>query len=119
MVDDTNDIRELLRVQLEILGYHVVVACDGQEALEVAKRERPALILMDLSMPVLDGLEATRQMRETAEVCDAVIVACTALGSGQGRAQAIAAGCNDFIRKPVGLEQLSNLFNQHLQQSIH
>jgi CheY-like chemotaxis protein len=66
VVDDTHDVRELLRTHLSILGYRVVEAVNGQEAVEIVRRDPPALILMDLTMPVLDGIEATRLIRETA-----------------------------------------------------
>ena len=116
VVDDSEDIRELLRLQLRMLGYRVIEALNGREAVELATKECPALILMDITMPVLDGLAATRMIRGIAEICDVVIVAFTALHSGGNRQSALAAGCNDYVQKPVRLEQLSNLLNRHLQE---
>ena len=114
VVDDSEDIRELTKLQLAALGCRVVEAADGREAVDLAGKECPALILMDLTMPVLDGLEATRLIRGLAEICDVVIVAFTALHSGECRERALAAGCNDFIQKPLGIEELSGLLTRHI-----
>jgi CheY-like chemotaxis protein len=115
VVDDSEDIRELVRLQLMQLGYRVVEATNGREAIEAVSRECPSLILMDVTMPILDGLEATRLIREMADICGIVIIAFTALYSRHCRAQALAAGCNDFIQKPINIGQLSDLLNRHLQ----
>jgi CheY-like chemotaxis protein len=114
VVDDSEDIRELTRLQLATLGYRVIEAADGREAVELAGSECPALILMDLTMPVLDGLEVTRLIRGLGEICDVVIVAFTALHSGECRASALAAGCNDYVRKPLGMDELSGLLHRHI-----
>lgn len=115
VVDDTEDIRELVGMQLALLGYRVVEAANGREAVEVASKECPALILMDITMPVLDGLTATRMIRGMVENCGVVIIAFTALYSDGSRASALAAGCDDYVQKPVSSEQLSTLLNQHLR----
>lgn len=115
VVDDSADIREVVRFQLTQLGYQVVEAANGREAVEAVSRECPALILMDITMPILDGLEATRLIRGMADICGVVIIAFTALHSGRSRAQALAAGCNDFAQKPIDTERLSDLLNWHLQ----
>lgn len=81
VVDDSDDIRELLRDVLSSEGYNVVETKNGQDAVEIARQACPDLILMDLSMPVLDGYAATRQIREAAEICDVPIVACSAYTS--------------------------------------
>ena len=114
VVDDSEDIRELLRVQLTRLGYRVVEAADGREAVEAVRKERPALILMDLTMPVLDGFEATRLIRRMEGARGVVILAFTALGSGASRAGALAAGCDDFVRKHLGMNELSALLARYL-----
>lgn len=119
VVDDTDDIRELMRLQLEALGYRVVEARGGEEALEAARSERPALILMDLSMPEIDGLEATRRIRRAEDVCAAVIVACTAQSSAVSRERAMEAGCDDFVRKPVSTTDLAAVFGRHLGAISH
>ena len=114
IVDDTEDVRELLRLQLTMLGCRVVEAANGREALEIASKESPELILMDLTMPVLDGIEATRLIRERAENSGVVIVALTALGCAESQQRAFAAGCNDYVHKPLGSEQLLSLLDRHL-----
>lgn len=115
VVDDSADIRELTRMQLSMLGCRVVEAGDGREAVELAGKECPALILMDLTMPVLDGLAATRLIRGLAELCGVVIVAFTALHSGECRANALAAGCDDYVQKPLGMDELSGLLRRHIK----
>ncbi|HEX8151336.1 MAG TPA: response regulator [Pyrinomonadaceae bacterium] len=114
VADDSEDIRELLRFQLTRLGYRVVEAADGREAVEAVRKERPALILMDLTMPVLDGFEATRLIRRIKGGRAVVILAFTALSSGASRASALAAGCDDFVRKHIGMSELSALLARHL-----
>jgi CheY-like chemotaxis protein len=114
VADDSEDIRELLRMQLTQLGYRVVEAADGREAVEAVRKERPALILMDMSMPVLDGFEATRLIRRIEGARRVVILAFTALSSGASRAKALAAGCDDFVRKHIGMDELSALLARHL-----
>lgn len=115
VADDSEDIRELMRFQLTQLGYRVVEAADGREAVEAVRKERPALILMDLSMPVLDGFEATRLIRRIEAAHGVVILAFTALSSGASRASALAAGCDDFVRKHTGMKELAALLERHLR----
>ena len=117
VVDDSEDIRGLARLQLALLGYRVVEASNGLEAVMMLLDECPVLILMDITMPVLDGLSATRLIREMAKACDVVIVAYSALGSAGGRERAIAAGCNDFLGKPVSMNQLEGVISRHLSAS--
>ena len=114
VADDSEDIRELLRVQLTRLGYRVVEAADGREAVEAVRKEHPALILMDMSMPGLDGFEATRLIRRIEGARRVVILAFSALSSGASRASALAAGCDDYVRKHIGMDELSALLARHL-----
>jgi two-component system sensor histidine kinase/response regulator len=114
VVDDTEDIRELMRMQLAMLGHRVVEASNGREAVVVALRERPALILMDMTMPVLDGIGATRLIRETDGIGGVVIVAFTALHSGESKQYALDAGCDDYVQKPVSVTQLADILSRHL-----
>ncbi len=114
VVDDSEDIRELMRMYLTHLGYSVIEAANGLEAVEAVCRECPALILMDITMPILDGLEATRMIRRMAEKCSVVIIAFTALHSGGSRAKALAAGCDDYVQKSISMGQLSSILKQHL-----
>ena len=107
VVDDSDDIRELVCTQLRLLGYEVAEARDGREAVEVAKARRPSLILMDIQMPVMDGLAATRLLRDVKELSGMAIVAFSAFGSGGNRQRALEAGCTDYVSKAAGIGQLS------------
>lgn len=102
VVEDNEDNREILVRRLERLGeFKIFVATNGKEALEVADRSRPDLIFMDLRMPVMDGYEATRALRQMDWGRDLPIVAITAHTQEEDREKAFSAGCNDFIPKPV------------------
>ena len=114
IVDDTDDIREFLHVQLDLLGYRVMEAANGEEAIELLRSEVPKLILMDLNMPGLDGIEVTRLIRESSKNSGIIIIAFTARGGAETRQKALAAGCNDYIQKPVDPMQLSSLLDRHL-----
>lgn len=117
VVDDSEDLRELARLQLTLLGYRVLEAANGLDAVMLLLDECPVLILMDITMPVLDGLSATRLIREISKACDVVIVAYSALGSGESRERAIAAGCNDYLNKPMNMNQLEGVISRHLSSS--
>jgi CheY-like chemotaxis protein len=109
VVEDYEDASLAMRLALEDQGYRILEASDGEQAVAVAARERPDIILMDLQLPVLDGLAATRQIRAVPELKDAVIVAVTAHNEGDYRAQALAAGCNAFVSKPIDFDWLKDL----------
>ena len=106
VVEDHDDTREMLHTLLEMWGCRVVEACNGLEAVEAASRERPQLILMDGRLPLLDGLEATRRIRENGLLDQVKIVALNGSGSPCYHADALAAGCNDSIEKPFDIERL-------------
>lgn len=106
VVDDYDEIRALTRKALEAFGYGVVEATNGQEAVEVARRTLPDVILMDLSMPMLDGFAAITRIRRQAGLQDVPIVACSAHAAAELRADALAAGCRAYLTKPVGIELL-------------
>jgi CheY-like chemotaxis protein len=114
IVDDTDDIREFVRLQLINLGYRVMEAANGDEAIELIQREVPKLVLMDLNMPGLDGYEVTRFIRQRMEDARVVIIAFTALTGEETRQRALAAGCNDYVQKPFEMGQLSSLLDRHL-----
>ena len=102
VVDDSEDTRLVLRRLLEARDYRVVEAADGCEAVEVALRECPGLILMDLNMPLMDGLEATRRIRECEGLCQSVpVLAFTAFDTYGMEAAAMEAGCSGYLRKPL------------------
>ena len=106
VVEDHDDTREMLCVLLERWGCRVVEACNGLAAVEAASRERPQLILMDGRLPLLDGLEATRRIRENGLLDQVKILALNGSGSPGYHADALAAGCNDSIEKPFDIEKL-------------
>jgi CheY-like chemotaxis protein len=101
VAEDHPDSRDALRTLLEAYGYQVFVAGDGAEAVQRAVEIHPDLILMDLMMPGVDGMEATRRLRSESEFRDVPIVALTAMEGGKDRA--LAAGFNDFVSKPINL----------------
>jgi PAS domain S-box-containing protein len=97
-------------------GYHVIVARNGLEAVSRAKEEQPALILMDIQMPGLDGLEATRRIRAEAALATTPIIALTALAMPGDRERCLAAGANDYLSKPVNLSNLVSLIKGYLKK---
>ncbi len=109
VVEDHEDTRFMLRTMLEMSGCRVIEAVNGLEAIEIAQREQPALILIDGNLPLLDGLSATRRMRELPELGDVPIVATSGHVTPRFHAAALTAGCDDCLFKPFGFEQLKNL----------
>lgn len=114
VVEDYEDTSLAMRLALEDRGYRIVEASDGAAAVELAERERPDIILMDLNLPVMDGLEATKRIRSNPEMADTVIVAVTAHSDQDYRARALAAGCNAFVTKPIDFEWLNGLLTNLL-----
>ena len=106
VVEDNEENWDMLSRRLQRRGYMVVRAADGQEAVDMAAHERPDLILMDVSLPVMDGLEATRRIRARAETQTTPIIALTAHAMSGDRERALQAGCDDYHAKPVELPGL-------------
>ena len=106
VVEDHDDTREMLHMLLERWGCRVVEARNGLEAVDAASRERPQLILMDSRLPFLDGLEATRRIRENGLRDQVKILALNGSGSPLYHADALAAGCDDSIEKPFDFDWL-------------
>ena len=100
VVEDYEDLRSFMKVLIESYGYHVVEATDGREAVECFQRQSPDLILMDISMPNMDGLSATKAIRKLENAKAVPIIAVSAYGQSF-YAGAIEAGCNALINKPV------------------
>jgi two-component system, cell cycle response regulator DivK len=100
VVDDFDDTRLLLRTWLERRGFRVVEAADGVQAITQAETESPDLIIMDIQMPQLDGLSATRRIRRVKSLTSIPIVAVSAYGADQFREQALAAGCDEYVSTP-------------------
>jgi CheY-like chemotaxis protein len=116
VAEDDEDNRFTLKMLLEMRGYCVLTASNGHEAIALAEREHPDLILMDLRMPLLNGLAATRQLRQhsDARLHRIPILALSAYDPAQHRAVAIAAGCNDYVTKPIDYDRLEKLIETFL-----
>ncbi|HEX7956835.1 MAG TPA: response regulator [Pyrinomonadaceae bacterium] len=114
IVDDADAVRIVLRMQLIILGYRVLEARDGVEALARARRERPDLILMDVALPVLDGLETARFLQNAPETRDIPVVALTAFSDAGTRARALEVGCREFAAKPIEMKDLGEVIARNL-----
>ena len=105
-VEDQEDNIYMLCNRLSRKGYTVIVATDGEPGVDLARREAPALILMDLSLPVMDGWEATRRLKASSETRDIPVIALSAHAMTDDRDKALAAGCDDFDSKPVEFKRL-------------
>ena len=105
-IEDNEDNFYMLSNRLKRRGYELIAAPDGESGIEAALREQPALILMDLSLPVMDGWEATRRLRTTAETRHIPIIALSAHSMAGDREKALAAGCDEYDTKPVELPRL-------------
>ena len=112
LVEDFEDSRFMMRKLLEMAGYKVVEASDGEQAVAVAVQQKPALILMDLSLPKLDGLAATRQIRQKKGLKRVPILAVSAHDSPESRTEALEAGCNEYVTKPIDFDQLQALLQR-------
>ena len=106
LVEDNEMNRDMLSRRLVRRGYEVVIAVDGEQGVAMARSEAPALILMDMSLPGLDGWEATRQIKAAPETRAIPVIALTAHAMSGDREKAVAAGCDDFDTKPVDLARL-------------
>jgi len=106
LVEDNEMNRDMLSRRLMRRGFAVVLATDGAQGVALAQSERPDLILMDMSLPVLDGWEAARRLKAMPDTRTIPIIALTAHALEQDRAQALAAGCDEYETKPVDLERL-------------
>lgn len=109
VAEDDADIRLMMSALLEMKGYRVVEAGDGQETLEVAQRERPDLILIDLQLPRLNGFAVTRFIRQTDALSRVPIVVVSAHDPAKHRNLALAAGCNAYVQKPIDFDRLNEL----------
>jgi CheY-like chemotaxis protein len=117
LVEDEPMVSDMLRMGLVRRGWKVVTAANGREALEILDRQPVDLILMDLKMPVMDGLEATRRIRQREKGADLPIIALTAHDRPEVRQECKEAGMDDFLAKPVSLRQLYPAIEKHLQIS--
>lgn len=115
VVEDELTNQEVAEVILRNQGYQVLLAANGQEAIEKAVAEQPDLIIMDILMPVLDGLTATRQIKTNPRTASIPVVAVTAKASNSDRDAAEAAGCDGFLAKPYRNKTLVEIVKLHLQ----
>ena len=106
LVEDNEMNRDMLSRRLQRKGYDVVIAIDGEQGIAMAQSEAPALILMDMSLPVLDGWEATRRIKATPATRSIPVIALTAHAMAGDREKALEAGCDDFDTKPIELTRL-------------
>ena len=114
LVEDTEDNRQMMKRLLEMSGYQVVEAINGVEAVEVASELLPQIILMDLSLPFMDGLAATRRIRSLPGLHDVPIVAVSAHDTADFHSEALDAGCNAYVTKPIDYPELEDLVNRLL-----
>ena len=114
VVDDFEDTQVLMKFLLEKLGYQVLQAKDGWKAVESVKRQLPDLILMDMALPLVNGIAATKLIRQLKEASQIPIIAFTASGQFIYQ-QAIDAGCNALIDKPIDIEKLELILKQYLE----
>jgi two-component system cell cycle response regulator DivK len=118
IVEDQEDNRRILRDLLSMAGYDLIEATNGEEGVELAQRERPDLILMDIQLPVIDGYEATRRIRCNAALKSVPIVAVTSYALSGDEAKARAAGCDGYVAKPFSPRQLLATVRQFLSGEI-
>jgi CheY-like chemotaxis protein len=116
-VEDNDDNVYMLKTRLTRAGFTVAIATDGAQGVAMAASEQPDLILMDMSLPVLDGWEATRQIKAARETMHIPVIALTAHAMTGDREKALAAGCDDFDTKPVDLPRLLDKINAFIQGS--
>ncbi len=117
LVEDNEMNRDMLSRRLERRGYSVIIAVDGAEGIEKTRSAAPDLILMDMSLPVLDGWEATRQLKTAPETQSIPIIALTAHAMSGDREKAIEAGCDDYDTKPIDLNRLLSKIETLLHKS--
>src|SRR5689334_5876121 len=115
IVDDHEDNVELLKVRLETWGFHVDTAMDGAEALSSVEREPPDLILLDIMMPKLDGIEVTRRIKGNEQLPFIPIIMQTALDTTEDKVEGLEAGADDYITKPIDFAELKARMNSMLR----
>jgi CheY-like chemotaxis protein len=115
LVEDNEMNRDMLSRRLERKGYEVIIAVDGGQGMEIAQTQAPDLILMDMSLPVLDGWEATRRLKANLQTRAIPVIALTAHAMAGDRDKAVEAGCNDYDTKPIELPRLLQKIEALLQ----
>lgn len=113
-VDDNEDNLVLISFTLDLFGWAFINAADGTTALELAKTHQPDLILLDVMLPDLDGIEVVRRLRQDLLTKEIPVIAVTALASAQDRDRMLTAGCNDYISKPYIVDELEVILRRYL-----
>jgi CheY-like chemotaxis protein len=119
LVEDNEMNRDMLSRRLVRGGYEVIIAEDGARAVAMAMSDKPDLILMDMSLPVIDGWEATRRIKATPELRKIPIIALTAHAMATDRNKALEAGCDDYDTKPIELQRLQGKIETLLAAAGH
>jgi two-component system, cell cycle response regulator DivK len=114
LVEDNEMNRDMLSRRLARRGFEVVFAADGQQGVDLARSEKPDIILMDMSLPVMDGWEATRRIKADGTMCRIPVIGLTAHAMSGDREKAIEAGCDDYDSKPVEIDRLLGKINRLL-----
>jgi CheY-like chemotaxis protein len=117
LVEDTEDNRQMMGRLLEMSGFRVVEATNGHEAVDAAVRENPKIILMDLSLPFIDGLAATRRIRNLPGLNKVPIVAVSAHDTADFHHEALAAGCDAYITKPIDFSELEEVMRRMMSRA--
>ena len=118
VVDDNADSRELVMKVLKNKGYLLSAAVDGEDALSKITADKPDLILMDISMPKIDGHELTRRIKQQEELRDIKVIALTAHAMKGDKEKALAAGCIGYIAKPINVRKFSEQIQNYLSESV-
>jgi two-component system cell cycle response regulator DivK len=116
LVEDNEMNRDMLSRRLQRKGYEVLIAIDGEQGVAMARAERPDLILMDMSLPILDGWEATRAIKADPSISTVPVIALTAHAMAGDQEKCVAAGCDDYDTKPVELARLLGKIESLLQR---
>jgi CheY-like chemotaxis protein len=114
IAEDLDENRIALKLMLKLAGFEPLEASDGEQALEMARRERPDLVLMDISLPIIDGLQATRKIRADAGLEQLPIIIVSAYDNPETRDEARASGGTDYISKPIEFDQLKEMIVKYL-----
>ncbi len=117
IVEDDLDVVELTQSQVKAIGYDSIVASDGKQAVDMATSQLPHLILMDIMLPVMDGLDATRQIRQNPKASSIPIIAVTAMSAPKDKEDCFQSGCDDYLPKPFTLAQLRFSIERLLDQN--
>lgn len=115
LVEDNEMNRDMLSRRLTRKGFQIMIAVDGQEGVDIGRRELPDLILMDISLPVRDGFSATKELKADEATCNIPIIALTAHAMAGDREKVLAAGCDDYDTKPIELPRLLEKIHQLLR----